>query len=211
MRHIVLLAVTALATACAGPSPASTTPAPSIQPSATSAATPTPTSSTTTSPAAKGDMGDLRGKTVAEAVRIAKTAGYRRDDIRFDNDTVVENATAIQDYIVVQTAVADGRLVITPMSPDLYSEANTPPSVLTYTVSGAGSASITYSTASGMAQITSAALPWSTETTDDVDVMVVTAQHKSASGPITCVISRDGVEIAKVISQGAYAVVTCRA
>lgn len=84
---------------------------------------------------------------------------------------------------------------------------------ITYTVTGSGSASISYSDASfQIAQDADASLPWSkTIDAGAGSTFVMNAQHMDGSGAITCTVEYEGRVIATNTSSGEYAVVSCNA
>lgn len=207
---LILIAACAIAlTACS--TTESTTPSTSTATSTTVAFTQSPTTLPRTSVVApiKIDLPDLKGKTVKQGFDIAQASGYKSWQIKFENQTLVEKATGIQDWVIESFRVVEDQVFFSPTDAYSYSQSQIPPSVLTYKVYGAKSGSITYNWVSGSTQETGAKLPWSKETTEDIDFMYVSVQN-NGGGSVACEILRDGNSIAKNIAKGSYAIATCQ-
>jgi hypothetical protein len=82
-----------------------------------------------------------------------------------------------------------------------------------YSVEGSGPASnITASRPSGMEQFAAVQLPWSLDSGchGAFEPALLSAQRSSDDGgSITCIITRDGVEVSRNTSTGAYVIASC--
>ncbi|NNG36899.1 MmpS family transport accessory protein [Nakamurella aerolata] len=83
---------------------------------------------------------------------------------------------------------------------------------LVYTVSGEGTAMITFTDAQGqISQQSDASLPWSKalEGVGSDDFISVSAQHSTGGGKISCAIEYEGEQVTSNESSGDYAIVQC--
>lgn len=185
MKPAALALITALLlTACSGQPGTPTNPTDSIPATAPTAATSTTIGTIRTD---LPDLPDLTGKTVAEAVALAKAARYPSADIELTDGTAAESATAIQNHRITNAALTSGMNTLTTADTS-GSRITVPPSALTYRIHGATTTFITYTTAEGTTDAPNATLPWgkTLDHTPQFATVIATDTSRDTRGVVTC-------------------------